>query len=200
MAAGTPTHFRTYEVFQNKSPDCRIWEAARATTAAPTFFKRIYIKDEDGLSLDYIDGGATCNNPTARLLAEAKHVFKDRHIASIVSIGTGRPRVIALPTPGLRQNLLPLDVVNMLRDIATDCEKTANAMSSRFENYPGVYFRFNVGQDMANIRLEAWEELEDVKAHTRQYLDITTSIQQIDQVVKAMRTRRLAVDMATATK
>ena len=33
------TRFRTYIVRNHTTPNCKIWEAARATTAAPTFFK-----------------------------------------------------------------------------------------------------------------------------------------------------------------
>jgi patatin-like phospholipase/acyl hydrolase len=41
-----PRRFRTYQVRENASVNCKIWEAARATTAAPTFFKRIAIGEE----------------------------------------------------------------------------------------------------------------------------------------------------------
>ncbi|KAI9769204.1 MAG: hypothetical protein M1840_004333 [Geoglossum simile] len=38
--------FRTYKTRDNANANCEIWEAARATTAAPTFFKRIAIGEE----------------------------------------------------------------------------------------------------------------------------------------------------------
>ena len=54
-AAG-PTLFRTYEVTKNGSYNCKIWEAARATTAAPTFFKRIKIGSLAS-GVEYVDAG-----------------------------------------------------------------------------------------------------------------------------------------------
>ncbi|RPA82983.1 FabD/lysophospholipase-like protein [Ascobolus immersus RN42] len=43
-----PRLFRTYPVRSNPSANCMIWEAARATTAAPTYFKPIDIAQEYG--------------------------------------------------------------------------------------------------------------------------------------------------------
>jgi patatin-like phospholipase/acyl hydrolase len=51
---------RTY--INDKVPDSlcnyKIWEAARATTAAPTYFPRMKLDD-----YEYIDGGVGFNNP-----------------------------------------------------------------------------------------------------------------------------------------
>ena len=49
-----------------------IWEAVRATSAGPTFFKRIVIE-----GVLYVDGGMGCNKPVQQVLQEAKHVFPD---------------------------------------------------------------------------------------------------------------------------
>ncbi|KAI9802883.1 MAG: hypothetical protein M1826_005045 [Phylliscum demangeonii] len=65
-----PRLFRTYLARENASINCKIWEAARATTAAATFFKRIAIGQEE-----FIDAGIKCNNPAIRLLTEAQDVF-----------------------------------------------------------------------------------------------------------------------------
>lgn len=40
-------------------PDMKIWEAARATSAAPAYFERLKYKGEE-----FIDGGMGWNNPT----------------------------------------------------------------------------------------------------------------------------------------
>src|SRR5271154_5141880 len=53
---GPPTLFRSYQC-QGYSPNqCAIWEAARATSAAPTFFKPIKIEISQPGST-FIDGG-----------------------------------------------------------------------------------------------------------------------------------------------
>src|SRR5271154_3147452 len=67
MAAGIPHLFRSYQAPKNQTFNCTIWEAARATSAAPTFFEQIVI-GEPGSSLSYVDGGMGCNNPIAQVL------------------------------------------------------------------------------------------------------------------------------------
>ena len=54
--------------------NCTIWEAGRATSAAPTFFKRIKI-GPTGSGVEYVDAGLGCNNPVKQVVAEAARVF-----------------------------------------------------------------------------------------------------------------------------
>lgn len=58
-----PTIFRTYEVPRFPGPKCKIWEAARATTAAPTFFKPIEI-GELNAKVAYFDAALGHNDPS----------------------------------------------------------------------------------------------------------------------------------------
>ncbi|KAK0502561.1 acyl transferase/acyl hydrolase/lysophospholipase [Armillaria luteobubalina] len=51
----SPQRFRTYQRLPKQGPDCKIWEAARATTAVPIFFKAIKITS--GFGPDYVDAG-----------------------------------------------------------------------------------------------------------------------------------------------
>ncbi|KAI9815421.1 MAG: hypothetical protein M1826_002051 [Phylliscum demangeonii] len=155
MPARNMTHprlFRTYQARKNPSINCKIWEAARATTAAVTFFKRIVIGQEE-----FIDAGIKCNNPALRLLSEAKDVFGGHQTLNcLVSIGTGHPGVIGLSRPNVFQNILPTDVVEVLKQIATDCEGTAHELSQRFKEAPGSYFRFNVTHE--HIQKRIWRK------------------------------------------
>lgn len=69
----------------------KVWQAARATSAAPTFFTPCEIP-ELGV---FLDGALGHNNPTNEALDELDVLikedpeFKDRNIDCIVSIGTG---------------------------------------------------------------------------------------------------------------
>jgi hypothetical protein len=169
IAAGTPCLFRTYRAPKNQTFDCTIWEAARATTAAPTFFKRIVIGTL-GSSQPYVDAGLGCNNPVIQILEEAVLMFPGRHLSCIISIGTGHARTIKIPPPTWLQQRLPLDVVRALQGIATDCEQTSEDMMRRFQNIQNFYFRFNVEQGLQEVKLDQWERLHEVTAHTGQYM------------------------------
>jgi hypothetical protein len=178
--------FRTYQSHEIHS-NCKIWEAARATSAAPTFFKRIEI----GRKQPFIDGGLGCNNPSQLVLNEAKAQFGGaRHIGCLVSIGTGQAEVIGIKNPGLFQQIIPTDVIDALREITTDCEATHEEMLNRFANLPNTYFRLNVEQGMQGIELSKWEKLSNVEAHTAQYMKKKEVDEKLALLVNAIRVPR----------
>lgn len=99
---------------ENPGYDCMIWEAGRATSAAPTFFKRIHIGDP-GLKEEFIDAGMGCNNPIRYLIKEAQREFgPQRDVSCIISIGTGKPKVAGFKALSLLQRALPLDLIKVL--------------------------------------------------------------------------------------
>lgn len=73
--------------------DFRLWEVARATSAAPTYFPPAQIRNrhmqgqQDVYSL--VDGGVFANNPAMCAYAEVRRRFPDADVC-IVAIGTGR--------------------------------------------------------------------------------------------------------------
>jgi len=96
---GLPTVFRSYAGKNVRPNRCTIWQAARAATATPLFFKEMYI-DNPRPGIKYIDGGLGYNNPaeiardeaTDRLWATAKSFC-------MVSIGTGRQKALTMNLP-----------------------------------------------------------------------------------------------------
>jgi len=66
--------------------------------------------------------------------------------------------------------MVPTDVVDALRAIATDCEDTHEQMLRLFAQLPRTYFRLNVEQGMQGMKVSEWERLSKVEAHTAQYL------------------------------
>ena len=193
--AGIPVLFRTYSVRKNETFNCTIWEAARATSAAPTFFKRIKIGGP-GTRQPYIDGGVGLNNPTSQVLLEAESVFPGRLIACIVSIGTGQTEMTSISKPSYWQQVIPNDVIKAMVAIATDCETVSQEMARRFKSIPDFYFRFNVDQGMQDIRLAHWDRLSKVAAHTQQYLKLQEVDQKMGVLVEAIRGRREVVSMS----
>ena len=181
-----PTLFRTYDdIPRNKSHNCKIWEAVRATSAAPTFFKRINIGDP-GLEVGYVDAGMGYNNPTRLVRAEAKLIFGETsQVCCVVSIGTGQTGAKKFDKPGFFQKMVPTQLAKALGEIATDSGKTAKEMSDDFINTPGVYFRFDVDRGLDAISLDEWTSLGDVEFHTKNYLKGDASLK-IDEAVKVL--------------
>ena len=185
MSANIPVLFRTYQSREIHS-DCTIWEAARATSAAPKFFKRIKI----GREQPFIDGGLGCNNPSRLLLDEVNDIFGSRQIGCLLSIGTGQGEIISIKTPGIFQRVVPTDVIDALKAIATDCEGTHETLLRLFANSPNTYFRLNVEQGMQSIQLSEWEQLGKVEAHTTQYMRKKAVDEKLALLVNAIRVPR----------
>ncbi|KAF8176817.1 hypothetical protein K438DRAFT_1681728 [Mycena galopus ATCC 62051] len=164
-----PVLFRTYNTPDHRAMDCTIWQAGRATTATPNFFKQIKIGPL-GMEEAFVDGGIGQNNPIAALSLEARVLFPESQIACIISLGTGKPHTIRVHKPSLLQHLLPRDIVKAIKGIAMDCEKEHQQFACDFDQVSNVYFRFNVEQGLQDIQLNQWEKLGDVAAHTRQYI------------------------------
>lgn len=189
MTARIPVIFRTYPAPQNETFDCTIWEAARATTAAPTFFKRMIIH-EPGSRQPYIDGGLGRNNPTNQVLEEAELIFPGRRVACIISIGTGQAKTISIPKTSLFQQVIPIEIIKAMKAMATDCEETAQAMAKRFRNTSNFYFRFNVEHGLQEVTLAQWDQLDKVTAHARQYLKMQEVDKRIGAAVDVIREPR----------
>ena len=179
-----PRLFRSYTVRENAGPNCKIWEAARATTAAPTFFKRMTIMDDGGAREDFLDGGLRFNNPARLALSEAMAIFGGASkLGCLVSIGTGHPGIIGLSQPDAFQKILPTDTVGVL---ATDCEETAQELAKQFRQSPNRYFRYNVSHGVGCISLEEWREMDDVQSHTKAYVAEVEVSSSIDRVVEIL--------------
>jgi hypothetical protein len=178
--------FRTWSADQSPGYNCTIWEAGRATSAAPTFFKRICI-GEPGLEEEFVDAGIGCNNPVQYLVQEAQREFgPKREVSCIISIGTGRPKIAGFKAPSHFQRVLPLDLINVLKAISTDSEAVASVMETRYRNCQNLYHRFNVERGLEQVSLEEWEKLGEVKTHTVEYLRTKDVSQSIDVIVNAL--------------
>ncbi|KAH8834490.1 hypothetical protein DL96DRAFT_1810747 [Flagelloscypha sp. PMI_526] len=183
--AGHPRLFRTYRSRSNPSPDCTICEAIRATTALPGLFTPIVIRDKH-LSETFVGGELRWNNPTDELTREAAREFQGRHVACIISIGSGHPGHLSL-AKGLAE-LFPR--------IALDCERLNDDMERRFGNAPDVFWRLSVEQGMQNLAVDL-SNLEAMVSHTYSYLQGARAHQDIDSLLSDLvrRPRRILAKM-----
>ena len=138
-----------------------IWQACRATSAAPTFFPPI---DIDGQI--FLDGGLVNNNPVHIAYEEARSLWPTEE-PLLISIGTGDA-----PMEEFGKTLV--QVVKSLKNIATETGETANVFlesdTGRAMTKDGRYFRFNV-PNLGRIGLEEWKVTGTITTLTEHYLD-----------------------------
>lgn len=187
MNMDRPRLFRSYEVRENASANCKIWEAARATTAAPTFFKRIQITHDAGAKEDFLDGGMRYNNPTRLLLDEAYAKFGGKaKLGCLISLGTGQRGTVGLAQPDSFQKVLPTKLIDVLKSNATDCEKTAEEIARQFGRIGNRYFRLSVSHDVGNISLQEWKKTDEVQTHTKAYMEKFAVNSSVNDVVSIL--------------
>ena len=123
-----------------------------------------------------------------QLVREAIHEFgEEREVGCIVSIGTGIPKVNKYEKPGLgSQRILPTDLIEVVKKIATDSENEASRVKKRYRNFHGLYHRLNVPQGLEDIGLEEWKKVGEVRTHTRAYLNDDEISQDLDEIAKSM--------------
>jgi len=180
-----PRRFRTYDVRKHRNANCKIWEAARATTAAPTVFKGIEIGESGQIAERFVDAGMKCNNPTKEVIQEAQLLFGDhRPFGVLVSLGTGHPGTVGMSAPDAFQKILPTELIDFLKNLALDCESTAKDVERQLKYFPNHYFRFNVTHGVGTISLEEWKKMGDVQSHTKAYLQEEKVSDAIDLLVE----------------
>lgn len=155
---------RSYEVPSGSQEDqdlstCTIIEAARATSAAPTYFPAITIG-----SSTYFDGAMKYNNPILEVVDEVRTTFGNLPVGCLVSIGTGTSEY-----PPWRPSLF--GTVGTLTRLATDTEAKHTDIKTKadYEDLRPVYFRFNV-DGLGDVDLSGWQELPEIKSKTKEFL------------------------------
>ncbi|KAK2793669.1 hypothetical protein FQN51_001181 [Onygenales sp. PD_10] len=162
----------------------KIWEAARATSAASSFFDPITIGPN---SQCFVDGATGANNPVRQLWREANDVWStgslEDKIGCIVSIGTGVPSIKKFGKDGL-------DIFHTLKRLATETEATARDFLQEHSELDDSnrYFRFNVPDGLSEIGLEEIAESTAIVEATHYYLANEIIQKQIKACITASNT------------
>lgn len=178
--------------------DCTVCDAARATSAAPTFFPVMQIQDRY-----FADGGLGNNNPsfaiyfhytanerkksTRPMAASAdsappysSHGDLDCSRVRFTNIGTGakvdeveprnRDRLASLVPGFIRKGVF---LKQTLTDIAVESENKAEMMREFQYLNPDIimYERFDANHGVSNIKLDNYNALGEIREKTERYLE-----------------------------
>ncbi|KIJ51985.1 hypothetical protein M422DRAFT_243560 [Sphaerobolus stellatus SS14] len=183
---------RTYSMVRNNTPNCKIWQAARATMASPWLFKPIDIPGLANIKQPLVGGGVRCNNPTVEVVHEAYDLFgPENTVQLLLSIGSGHPQVKQFLEPSHFEQKFSKELLQLLKQITTDCELIADQLSHRYINIPETYVRLNVSHGAGMLQLEEWKEVPKVVTHTRAYLQDSEVSAQVDNIVKYLCRREM---------
>jgi len=159
-----PVSTRTLSQYEGSSK-YKIWEAVRASAAAPGFFEELTLDN-------YVhqDGGILINNPTAIAIHEAKMLWPNEQIQCVLSLGSGRH----IPPKSIKSDDSPVlsslkTKITRLIDSATDTEMVHRLMQDLLP--ARTYFRINPNlTETATIDENRPEKLEQMKVDAQMYL------------------------------
>jgi predicted acylesterase/phospholipase RssA len=161
--------------------DCYVWEAVRATSAAPLFFEPMTLQASQAT---FVDGGIRANNPIDYLMSEARSLWPDREVGCVVSLGTGvkLPQSLDVNKSRLHQ------VLQTLADIATDADNKAREFRDTAEGRGLVrskrYFRYSVPHRVGEVDLADFEKMPYMESMTRPYVvDVDDNIEECAQML-----------------
>ena len=188
---------------------CKVCDAARATSAAPTFFPVMKIQDRF-----FIDGGLGNNNPSfaiyyhytgvmrknstkplASAPAFSPHGNLDCSRVRFTNIGTGaKPNEVE---PGKRDRLASLIpsfirkgvfLKELLTELAANTEKEAMIMETFafFDKDKFTYERFDASHGVSNIRLDNYRALGEIRTKTQLYLQEQETQDLLEEVGSAI--------------
>ena len=131
-----------------------------------------------------MDAGLRCNNLIKQVVAVAARLYRDdAQIACIVSIERGQSENVSLNKSDAFKKWLPRTLIEMLKQIATNCDKTTEEMELEYKNIPGIYHRLDVDRGLQSISLDEWKSLGVVREHTKNYMRMEMINKRIDTIV-----------------
>uniref|UniRef100_A0A8C4R786 Patatin-like phospholipase domain containing 8 n=1 Tax=Eptatretus burgeri TaxID=7764 RepID=A0A8C4R786_EPTBU len=139
----------------------KIWQATRASSAAPGFFEECQL----GADL-HQDGALLANNPCGVAVHECQLLWPGTPLQCVVSLGTGRYE--SASRPNQTHTSLKAKLNNVITS-ATDTEEVHTLLDGLLP--PDTYFRFNplTGTDVA-LDERRVERLEQLRLDTEAYL------------------------------
>ena len=150
LSGNTSSHGNSDEI-ERSGVDLPIWKVARATSAAPFYFKPVTVNTTNK-ELIFEDGGIGNNNPTLGAIKEVQ-VSSEEQLGIVVSIGTAR---------GVRQpDKNPSSVRAVLYKLSDALGNPENVHSNASEIavrdlFDYVRFNPSANEHLLNVSLDEW--------------------------------------------
>jgi hypothetical protein len=169
-----------------------VGEAARATSAATTFFEPATV---GYAGIKFADGALGWNNPVGAVWTEAKDIWspdKDNLgdlVKCIVSIGTG-----IHSTKAIEENALAL-LSKTLLSITTETERTAEAFHRDHSELARSerYFRFNVSRGLQDVGLAESRKVKEIIAATSGYMQSQEHFESVSSCSRNLGSKECAL-------
>ncbi|KAL1886009.1 hypothetical protein Cpir12675_006937 [Ceratocystis pirilliformis] len=156
-----PTIFATYNTPKPFSK-CKIWEVARATSAAVNFFDSIRIGRDE---IEFIDAGFGYSNPCEVLIKEATSIFPNRTI-KVTSIGTGLGDIVGIQDT--KESVI--EALKKMAESAKDVDLRLKQKYRKTQDQGKQYYRLNVARGLSDIKNWDCSETSKISGHTGNYL------------------------------
>ncbi|XP_074598016.1 calcium-independent phospholipase A2-gamma-like [Brevipalpus obovatus] len=160
----------------------KIWQAIRASAAAPGYFEEFVLDN-------YVhqDGGVLVNNPTPVAIHEAQLLWPNHDIQVCISIGCGRYSPINLKAEEKAALTSLRNKITRYIDSATDTEGPHRLLQDLLK--PGTYFRFNPTlSDYMALDENRADKLEQMQTDAQMYL--RKNEYKLKQTARALLTKR----------
>src|ERR1700761_9574192 len=165
FACSVPKIFRSYDSSEELADQCHIWQAARASTADPKYFKPYMMG-----GAQYADGVQGFANPCEIVLEEASELFVGCRI-NILNLGAGCNKDY-----GYR------DMLKCTRAIPERVEEPFRNVSMYLEGH-GNAWRLNVASEGRKVWQEQIHKISVVEKRTRNYLNSREVSNQVWDIV-----------------
>ncbi|KAL6406396.1 putative calcium-independent phospholipase A2-gamma [Ilyonectria robusta] len=158
---------RSYHLWDGSLPEyhvCAIWEAARATSAAPFYFPAAKIGHSR-----FWDGGLANNNPVDEVWVEKSLLFQKRAVKCVISLGTGRCEK-AKKSNNLLAHHPAFSKGGQLLANLTNVENVHRRFEDLMRAESIEYFRFDPSTLEDDIGLSDYDQIQKLQEYTEEYL------------------------------
>ena len=170
-----PTSTMAVPPFDELQIACKIWEAGRATSAAPLYFPPMQIGGHR-----FFDGGMQSNDPILEVVDEAYQLYgQEAPIQAVVSIGAGASKSLA-PSGGA------YSVINSVVARTTETEGKHREFVAKQRTLLSSYFRLQEYDLLGSIDLAALKELPRIEQLTEAYIQSETGKKTIEDCAKKL--------------